>query len=292
MSKKQLIFSFVIFLLFLISPKPALAHGGPPFIKINSEINNSNQIFSGSILFKITYESAKNDFVVGNSLNFQIEKSLLPVAPSSVTDNSFVWDFGDKSDNEAGLDVTHKYSKPGSYFVILKVKDPNYQEAIEFESIMVNIVPNKDYALPVAVIKVNGKVYNDPLKNPILLEKGDNVEFDATASKGNIKSYKWDFSDSSSLETKGKLNHNFNFNSPYSYSFFPILRVEDQNGLISDAIVQISNQSIQGTGKASSAAKTSTSTKPSSSNGIYFLVAGILIVFFSGLTFIYFKKKT
>lgn len=231
-----IITSFVL----IVTSTPVLAHSGPPFIKINNESTIANPVYAGSSLFKIPYENAPQTYLVGEKINFTVERNLLQVDPSAIPLSKFTWDFGDKHTSNT-LDTSHSYSKPGSYFVSLSVIDPAYNDNVELENLQLNIVNKLTDQLPKAVIKVNGKHVSDPLKEPFVITSGQSLELDATSSTGAIKSIKWDFGDGSKLETTSKVHHTFNFRSPYTYSVFPLLRVEDKNGFISDSFVQVTN---------------------------------------------------
>jgi hypothetical protein len=124
----------------------------------------------------------------------------------------------------------------------LKIKEAATPEPVEIESVKVTVLANESYIPPQAVITANGKEIKDALKEPVLISKGQKVTLDAVNSKGKIKSYKWDLGDGSALVTSAKVEHTFEFSAPFSYSFFPILQVEDENGLISETLVQITNK--------------------------------------------------
>lgn len=264
-------------------PKTTLAHGGVPFILINSIPTVQNQIYGGANNFKIANELAPQNHVVGESINFEIDKKFVPLSPDQVNNTEYIWEFGDGS-REVGLSVKHTYTKPKSYFLILKIKNLEYEiNEVEFESLQINVLPKKDYTLPQAIIKVGGNVVQEPLKNPLSVKAGETIELDASSSKGKIKSFKWDFGDDSKVETKSKVKHTFKFQEPYIYSIFPILRIEDENGLISDAIIQVSNQ-----GGATTSAQ---AEKKNNGNLLGYSLIGGAILIFSVAGFLILKSR-
>jgi hypothetical protein len=234
-----------VLLLLLVSTQSVSAHGGPPFILVNGQLTSANTVFSGSTFFKIANEIADQKFLVGQKVDFTIDTNLAPVDPSLIEQSTFTWEFGDGNKMD-GIKSNHSYTKTGSYIVILKVKDPSTPEPVEIESIQINVVPDANYTLPEAVVKVNGEEKKDALKEPTLVSKGDKVVLEGTNSKGKIRTFKWDLGDGSELVEGEKVEYTFDFSAPYTYSFFPILRVEDENGLTSDTLVQISNKEALG----------------------------------------------
>lgn len=270
---------------FLFNLGPTYAHSGPPFILVNDVANLPNPAGSGSVFFKVPNEIAANSFAVNEALTFKIDTTLLPVDPSQINPSDFLWEFGNNQTG-TGLNPATSYSKAGSYIVILKVKDPSYQDPIELESMQVNILPNRSTQVPKAVIKVNGKLITDPFQEPVLVDKNNIVKFSARDSEGQIKSYKWDFGDGSKLETAVEVEHKFDFSQPYSYSFFPILRVEDENGVYTDSVVQIAN-SDDGTNPTSTASAESNKT-----NLLPFLLLGLGLILFVGAALFWLRRKS
>lgn len=275
---------FITFILLVTTSLPASAHGEPPFIKVNGKQTIQNAVYAGSSLFKVPSEGTQEDYLVNEKLTFGADTNLLPVDPSIITQSEFTWDFGDGTKAHP-LNSTHTYQKAGSYIVILSVKDPNYNTDVELESVQINILPTKDYSTPKVIIKVNGKKITDPLKEPVVVTKNSTLEFDASNSTGNIKSYKWDFGDGSALETAKKVKHTFKFNTPYTYSIFPLLRIEDDKGLFNDGFVQLSSSDNSQTGSTKTK---ETDSKTSSNSFLILVLAGLLII--SGFGYFGFKK--
>ncbi len=271
----------------LLFPTSTSAHGGPPFILVNGKANLTNPAASGSVFFKVPNEIGAESFVINQTLNFKIDTNLLPVSPDTVEPSDFVWEFGNGKTGSS-LSTTTSYSKAGSYLVILKVKDPNYQDPIELETMQVNILPNKNAQVPKAVIKINGKTITDPFIEPVFIGKDSNVEFDARGSQGKIKTYKWDFGDGSKLATGEKVEHKFDFSQPYAYSFFSVLRVEDENGLYSDTVVQVSKEEDSTKATASDSA----GSNAGKLNFTPFAVASAILVLVGIGAFVILNKKS
>ncbi len=285
---KKLLLTISLFLIFI--PSNVYAHGGPPFTSINGEKTLTNPIFSGSALFKITYEIAPHDYLVGQSLSFSLDTNLLPVDQSQLTQTTFIWDFGDGS-QKTSMNTSHTYTKIGSFTVSLKVTDPSTTEPVEIESIKVNILPNASYSLPQATVSANGKIITDALKNPVLVGKSEQITLDGKNSKGKIKTYEWDLGDGTKLTTGEAVKHTFTFTGDYAYSFFPILKVTDQNGFMSETTIQITNKDALGNDDQKPT-KVSGSKKSSSPQNllIYILIAGGIILVGGGLFLL--RKKS
>lgn len=228
---------FLIIATFFLASSLALAHGGDSFTSINGLPNESNPAASGSIFFKIPNELAVKTYLVNEQVNFKIDPKLLPDGNNQVVADDFIWEFGNNQTSK-GLAVSTRFSQPGSYLVYIKVRNATSAEPVELESMQVNILPTKDYSPPKAVIEVNGKLVNQPFEEPIVVKKGSKIKLSAKSSEGNISKYTWDLADGTKLKTGPEIEHTFT-SSTTSYAFFPVLRVEDKNGLYSDTIVQI-----------------------------------------------------
>lgn len=280
-------FTLFLLLFFLIFPTSVSAHSGPPFIQINSVPNQPNPAGSGSVFFKVPNEVAAQSYMINETLKFTIDKTLLPVDPTQIKENDFIWDFANGK-TVSGLSSSTQYTKSGSYIVVLKVKDANYPDPIELESMQVNILPNQNATLPTAVIKVNGKQITDPFKEPVLINKNSEIELSATDSKGKIKDYKWDLGDGTELKTGATIKHKFDFSQPYAYSFFPVVRVEDENGLFSDAVVQIAGDE---DGENATATDSATASSGNSRLLIYLGIGAVIILIVGSYLFIFKRKK-
>ena len=141
------------------------------------------------------------------------------------------WDFKDGSKKEEGKSVSHAFSKPGTYIVQLEAKFPGKTEDFaSVDTIQMTVLPTKVYQSPVARIKVNGKLVEDPLRDTISIKPVTPVSFDGSDSKGKIVKYQWDFGDDKGAEKQVTL-HRYGRDE-----YFPVvaLRVTDENNIASD----------------------------------------------------------
>lgn len=77
------------------------------------------------------------------SLNYQFTNLSTPTAGKPFKSNSFLWNFGDGSTLIAGNEtVTHKYTSPGSYTIVLNLTDTNYCNAPDADSVHITIALN------------------------------------------------------------------------------------------------------------------------------------------------------
>lgn len=230
--------------LFLICLKPSMTYahlaGQTPFFLINGVYTGFYPVYVSSLSnFRLPQDIAPENYLVNQSLNFQIDSAMLPFPQSIIDKTTFNWDFGDGNKAE-GLSAKHSYTKIGSFFLTITAdyhgyNDPNTKPVLQ--EILLNIVPNRDYKLPQAVIKVNNEIVTDPT-HPVEISKNP-VTFDATGStKGtaNIISYFWDIGDG---ESTNQPTFHHTFTDSKKLYLFPILRVKDANGFISDTFVQL-----------------------------------------------------
>lgn len=231
--------AFFIFLVLLLAALQQttliFAHGfGPPILWINGVVANNNPIFSASTTaIALGQDSAPDNYVVGTSINFELNRANLP-APKEVIDRSiFNWDFADGG-KATGLKVSHTYKKSQTYIARISVSDPTENTTNELDTVQINILPYKGYQPPVAKIKINGKLVSDPLEDTFKVQRGDSLVFDASYSVGDGLSYQWDFGDSISQDGK-TLTHIYQGDF---YPSFPLLRVKDKNGIVADTFAE------------------------------------------------------
>ncbi len=250
--RKVFIICYLLSLWFL--PRNIYAHvaGQPPFFLINGIYSGFYPVFVTSLPnFILPQDSAPENYLINQSLNFQIDSAMLPFPQDVIDKTTFSWDFGDGTKAE-GLTTNHSYTKIGSFLLTITANyhgysDPNTKPLLQ--AVLINIVPNKEYKLPKAVIKVNQEVVKNP-NSPIEIAD-DAVIFDATPSiKGsaNIVSYFWDIGDKES-STQPLFQHTFS-DSTRNY-IFPMLRVKDANGFINDTYVELDKLPSQPKPKAS-----------------------------------------
>jgi len=128
-----------------------------------------------------------------------------------------LWDFGD-GQSASGQEVSHFYTEPGTYTVLLKVSDSS--GIVNPITLTVNIAPAQG---PVASANIHG-----------VFAAGDPLVFDGSASYsqdgGTIESYGWDFGDGGT-GTGAETLHTYT--NPGTYSVR--LTVTDNGGLSASA---------------------------------------------------------
>lgn len=244
---------YCLFFLLWLTPSTSYAHvaGQPPFFLINGTYAGFYPVFVTSLPdFILPQDSAPENYLINQPLTFELDSAMLPFPPSVIDKTTFSWDFGDGTKTE-GLTAKHTYTKMGSFLLTITANyhgysDPNTKPLLQ--AVLINIVPNKEYRLPKAIIKINKEVITNP-NNPIEITD-HTVTFDATSStpgSAKIVSYFWDIGDKQS-STKSHFNHRFS-DSMRNY-IFPMLRVKDANGFINDAYAELDNSAVQTKPKA------------------------------------------
>ncbi len=241
---KQMVRAFMvvtIFACFLGYPKGASAHGtGPPYVQINDEYALGNPILNIAppTKFSVGLDVATSSgYLVGQPITFTIDEQFFPNpygAPA--TDGSgvspqFQWNFADGTDKVEGKKIVHVFAKPGTYIVQLAVKFPgNTEEFVQVDTIQMSILPSKDYQIPTAQIRVNGKHVNEPLRDVTEIQPVTSITFDGSGSTGNGINYQWDFGDNKGAN-KSIVMHRYGRDE-----YFPVvvLRVTDENHIMVD----------------------------------------------------------
>lgn len=212
--------------------------GQPAFLKIENSYVRLYPVLSTSLTnFILPQDGTLTDYIVNDGLHFSIDTNKLLVPKDVVAKTRFTWEFGDGNKIE-GLSVIHSYQHIGSYIAKLHAHDGTTVQMID--STFLNILPYKDYQLPQATFTVNGFRSKEPLVDIASLDFAKEAYFDASfsTSSNSIISYFWDFGDTTS-STGGKTHHLY---SQKLRMVFPLLRVTDKNGFISDTYIQINNQ--------------------------------------------------
>lgn len=214
--------------------------GQPPFFKINGIYTNLYPVPLTSLEnFELPQDIAPINYLVNEQINFELDTANLPAPPEVIMKTQFIWDFGD-GQTGAGLSQNHIYKKPGSYFVIVKADDHSTPQPQLLQSTLINIVPSVNYKLPKAEIRVNGKAIRDPLTDILSFNFNHTIAFDGTRSESpnaKIISYTWDFGDTQSSD-KAKVIHKYLSDQN---QVFPVLRIKDSNGFISDTYLEVKN---------------------------------------------------
>lgn len=191
--------------------------------------------------FPLPQDSAPDTYLVNQPIRFEIDAKKLPgVTTELLQKTKFSWKLGDGK-NAEGLTVTHTYTKMGSYLLEIYADDGSLPQPQLLESVLFHVLPNKQYKLPTSVITVNGKQSKDPLVNTLSFSYNNPIHLDGSSSeKGSvpIKSYFWDLGDSTHA-TGNRQDHTYKADLRI---VFPVLRVTDENGFISDSFLQVNNQ--------------------------------------------------
>jgi len=127
---------------------------------------------------------------------------------------SFVWNFGDGSALASGTSVSHRFSAPGQYDVVLSIQDARGVVSTSTKRVVINAPPSARFSF-----------------SPATPVAGVAAQFDAGQSKdsdGAIASYTWDFGDGDTQQpTKGvALEHKFARSALYTV----VLTVTDDRG--------------------------------------------------------------
>lgn len=248
--------------------------GQPPFFKVNGTYTNLYPVPLTSLYnFELPQDLAPDNYLVNQTISFELDRDKLP-APSQVIDQTkFSWELGDET-HTSGLKVSHAYAKIGSYILKIYADDKTTPEPQLLESVLINVLPDKNYQLPQSVIKVNGQVSKDPLVDILNFSFQKPLSFDAASSKSSspIMEYFWDFGDQKSA-IGATQTHSY----PSDLSqVFVVLRIKTADGFISDSFVEIQNQdqAIFKTNKATPSA----AVKKAPSSQLTFNLGGLAIV--------------
>ncbi len=232
----KLITVFVLLVIIGRSSAPVQAHLSTqtPFFKINGQFTPLYPVSPDyNTNITLPQDMGFENYLVNQELSFELDQNNLPVAPGILDIVVFKWDFGDGAQAE-GLQTKHQYNEPGSYLITIHASYGNEAPQL-VQSTLVNVLSDKNYQLPKAVIQVNGKsVVNDP-KKPVKVLLNQAIELDGISSgaSGKIVKYEWDL-DSNDLPEGVVIRTNYNNSFDRVY---PALKITDENGFISYAIV-------------------------------------------------------
>lgn len=250
---KLLLLLVCLFVIYGVVGKRASAHGsGPPYVKVNGLYAQTNPLttYTTPTKFRVGADLASpSAFLVNKSIAFEIDEQFFPnpyrfaanplggiaVPSKEQITPQFQWDFDDGSQLVEGTKVSHSYAKPGTYIVNVLVKFPGKTtEYASVNTVQLNVVPHAEYQLPEAVIGVEEAVIENPARDVQEIAPGKPVRFSGGSSRGQITKYQWDFADGSDYTDKD-VSKRFRYDD--YFPIFPVLRVTDQNGLVSDTFV-------------------------------------------------------
>ena len=287
MAKKFFLILAIIFTALLTHPLFVSAHlaGQPAFLRINNEYTVFYHVLSSSLSdFSLPQDEMSLNYLAGQTLNFDIDTSKLPVPAEIIKKTKFTWDFADGLKGQ-GMTLSHAYTKQGSYVLSLFADDSTTSQPQLLDSVFINVLPSKNYTLPKSQIFVNGKSSTDPLAKVLIFDFDKSINFDAAGSSGDGLTYFWDFGDGKS-STGAKIEHTYKKETNIVY---PLLRVKDNNGFLSDSFVEVDNREF--TNKTTNNdAKSATSEKNNwFKNPFVFIVGGVIMA--GLLEFLYLKLK-
>ncbi len=287
MKKLVLITTFLISLM-IFTPTYGHMVGQPPFFKVNGKYSILYPVPLTSLPdFNLPQDLALDKYLVSKKIEFELDTSALPAPPEIIEKTEFFWDFGDKTTGE-GLKNSHIYKKPGSYILTIKaqyITDPQPQL---FQSTLIHVVPNPDYKIPIAIIKINGKESKDPLTDVLKSDFSNEVTLDATTSQSSTKiiKYIWDLGDQ---KTSNQPTLKYKYD-PSLKIVFPVLRITTEDGFMADSFVEIENSPNLLTNPSDTVKNISTTNNPILQIGGYFLILfGIIGV---SIGFYVKRKKT
>ncbi len=184
------IFSFFAWSAFYPTPLSAHAGSGPPFLRINNQLANTNPYSSAM------QDLAPQKYSSGQSLHFAIDLHALNIPQSIADTTQFRWKFStDDLKYEYGSEVSHTYTIPKTYLVTVEVLPPQTQTYIPLDVVQINVLPNHPYTLPNDVISIT----IDSLTSTSPIHFLSSTKLDPSAKS---ITYFWDFGDGDSSREK------------------------------------------------------------------------------------------
>ncbi|HZZ99055.1 MAG TPA: PKD domain-containing protein [Candidatus Saccharimonadia bacterium] len=235
---------FFLWCAVLLQPVNVSAHsvGQPPFLKLNGKYAGFYSVPLSSDFFVTPQDQSPENYLVNTPIVFEIDPVALQVPQEIIKNSTFRWEFGDDSFG-SGLNNTHTYTKQGSYILNITAKYKT-DDAQLIESDVIQVLPDANYVLPTASIKVNGHEIADPV-NDVRNISFQGVTFEVVAhDSSSPATYIWDLGDNVSSKALS-VTHSYDKKLQLAY---PILRTKDANGFFTDAYVQMENADINPAG--------------------------------------------
>src|SRR3989344_1188685 len=245
----------VLFLLFTITctlfdVPLALAHlRGQPIAKINGLDTKAHPVQAVQpFVFNLPTDSdiAPENYLVNTPLQFVLDLNQLPSPPEVMEKTELIWDFGDGSPTQSiltGDKNSHTYNKTGTF--VMQVSADYAKAGFEnlgiqpIQTIVINILPDKNYQLPKPQIKINGSP--SPASKSFDLDLNKRVTFDASSStydpSSKLVSYQWNFDDGKESNEAVATNK---YKLPQYYAT-PVLQIKDDKGFVSEEYVTLTN---------------------------------------------------
>lgn len=223
---------------------------GPSYIFINGKNTTLNvaQAFSHNPGFILGTDLAPDEkYIVGTPVAFKIDEKNFFTPNNAPAE--FQWDFQDGSPRVDGASAVHAFENPGSYFVNLYARHDKNTHYTNADIVQLNVVASTEDPVPFARIMVNGKIITD-YKQKMVIPLNTEIELDASQSTGRGLRYYWELGEGTRSRDK-KIMHTYKGTG--ESTFFPLLRVTDDQSVVSDAIVTITSEgTISPSPKASS----------------------------------------
>lgn len=216
----------------LVFPLKAHAHIAnlSPFLSINGKLTGNNLHFYKTEALVIPMDVAPESYLKNQNLEFKIDISKIESDQASA-EARFRWSFDPNSkDFPEGTNVKHTYTEAGTYFVKLEMKTPNDQEFKTFNTIQLNVLPDKNYRLPNIRIGTLGSDYKNgkPITFIPLIKPGTS----------SVKTLLWDLGDNQTSQEREVTKTFSNIKDPK----FIYLRAIDSQGLVGDNLIDVSTE--------------------------------------------------
>jgi ABC-type nickel/cobalt efflux system permease component RcnA len=223
-----------------VKPLQVSAHsvGMPPFLKMNGKYAGFYNVPIASEFFTTPQDQSPDNYIVGQTIDFEIDPVALQVPMNIINHSTFRWEFGDGSIG-TGLKNTHTYSKEGTYILNITAQYQSEDPQL-IESVAIQALPDANYVLPVAQIRVNGHTITDPVGD-VQSISFQSVKLEVMQQNSSAPtSYLWDLGDATK-STATTVTHTYASKLQLAY---PVLRASDTNGFYTDTYVQMENADI------------------------------------------------
>jgi hypothetical protein len=185
--------------------------------------------------FFVPRDQAPDVYLINQPLNLEIVPQTLPfLTKFDALQLDFSIDYGDGR-SDTGLKQNISYPRPGSYIINIYAGPKGHSHPQLVHSTLINIVPDKNYPLPQAVIHLYGKEIKQPIDSQQI---SFNQQLSLDASNKNSSGpneYLWDLGDKHSANTS-KLTHQY---SQDHYRAMVVIQIKDSNGFISHAAIEL-----------------------------------------------------
>ena len=232
----------------LFNPSSVSAHlRGIPIAKINgvdTKVYPVQDVRTGVFNLPDDADAASENYLVNQELSFSVDTSKLPTPQEIWAKTDLIWDFGDGSRKQTlknGTTNTHIYTKIGTHIMTITAdyKTAGFDlEPQVIQTTVINILADKNYQLPKAIITVNGQ--KSPSTKSLSFDFVKPLVFDgsnAISPSSEIIAYEWDFEDGERSKQKIAAH---GYTLPRNYATV-LLRVTDANGFFTDEYITLAN---------------------------------------------------